>query len=121
MKYWTKKGWLYLEVIRKVILIRNKPNLHLLSTHTFTYATTKLVSSTRPRHLVALFVLNMKLLELGGDVPEFVMNVTGTFHNDALLRQITEAAMISKVLETDLINSKSEWNYAHIPRTDVIE
>ena len=49
------------------------------------------------------------------------MNVTGAFHNDAMLRQITEAVMISKVTETDLINSKSEWNYAHIPRTVVIE
>ena len=29
-----------------------------------------------------------------GDVSEFVMNVTGTFHNDAMLRQITEAIMI---------------------------
>ena len=25
-----------------------------------------------------------------GDVPEFVMNVTGTFHNDAMLLQITD-------------------------------
>ena len=29
-----------------------------------------------------------------GNVSELVMNVTGTFHNDAMLRQITEAAMI---------------------------
>ena len=29
-----------------------------------------------------------------GDVPEFVIYVTGTFHNDAMLRQITEAVMI---------------------------
>ena len=53
----------------------------------------------------------------GGEVPEFVMNGTGTFHNDAMLRQITEAVMINKVLENDLINSKSEWNYACIPWT----
>ena len=49
------------------------------------------------------------------------IHITGTFHNDAILRQITEAAMIGKVPETDLINSKSEWCYAHIPRTVVIE
>ena len=48
----------------------------------------------------------------GRDVPEFVINVTGTFHNDAMLRQITEAVMISKVPETDLINSKSEFPHS---------
>ena len=46
------------------------------------------------------------------------MNVTGTFHNDATLRHITEAVMISKVPENDLINSKKKkWNYVHIPGT----
>ena len=29
-----------------------------------------------------------------GNVSELVMNVTGTFHNDAMLRQIKEAVMI---------------------------
>ena len=48
----------------------------------------------------------------GGDGPELAMNVTGTFPNNAMLREITEAVMFSKVTETDLINSKSEWNYA---------
>ena len=52
---------------------------------------------------------------------EFVMNVTGTFHNDAILRQITETVLISKVPETDLNNSKSELNYAHIPRAVIVE
>ena len=35
----------------------------------------------------------------GGDVPESVMNVTETFHNDVMLWQITEMAMIDKVPE----------------------
>ena len=40
----------------------------------------------------------------GPDVPEFFINVSGTFHIDAMLRQITEAVMISKVRANDLIN-----------------
>lgn len=42
------------------------------------------------------------------------MNVTGTFHNDA---QITESVLINTVEKSELMNSKSEWNYVHIPRT----
>lgn len=56
----------------------------------------------------------------GGNVPDFVMNVTGTFQNDAMLRQITESVLINKVQEGQLINSKSEWNYVRIPRTVVV-
>ena len=41
----------------------------------------------------------------------FVMNVTGIFRDDAMLRQITESVLINKVEEGKLINSKSEWNY----------
>ena len=41
-------------------------------------------------------------------VADFVMNVTGTFHNNAMLRQITEAAMINNVQKSVLINSKGE-------------
>ena len=40
----------------------------------------------------------------------FVMNVTGVFRDDAMLRQITESVLINKVEEGKLINSKSEWN-----------
>ena len=40
----------------------------------------------------------------------FVMNVTGVFHDDEMLRQITESVLINKVEEGKLINSKSEWN-----------
>ena len=55
----------------------------------------------------------------GGTIPEFVMNVTGTFRDDAMLRQVTESVLISKIDERMLINSKSEWNYVRIPRTIV--
>ena len=33
----------------------------------------------------------------GGDIPSFVMNVTGIFRDDAMLKQITEAVLIGKV------------------------
>ena len=49
----------------------------------------------------------------------FVMNVTGDFRDDAMLRQITESVLINKVEEGKLINSKSEWNYVRIPRAVV--
>ena len=47
----------------------------------------------------------------GGDVPGFTMNVTGTFHNDAMLRQITESVRINQVGEGQLISTKGEWSY----------
>ena len=49
----------------------------------------------------------------------FVMNVTGIFCDDSMLRQITESVLINKVEEGKLINSKSEWNYVSIPRVAV--
>ena len=42
----------------------------------------------------------------GGNIPEFVMNVTGTFRDDAMLRQVTESVIINKIDERMLINSK---------------
>ena len=42
----------------------------------------------------------------GGDIPGFTMNVTGTFHNDVMLRQITESVQINQVGEGQLINTK---------------
>ena len=32
-----------------------------------------------------------------GNITEFVMNVTGIFNDDAMLRQVTESVMISEV------------------------
>ena len=55
----------------------------------------------------------------GGDIPSFVMNVTGNFRDDAMLRQITEAVLIDKVKHNKLINTKNEWNYVKIPHAIV--
>ena len=57
----------------------------------------------------------------GSDVPGFTMNVTGTFHNDAMLRQITESVQINQVGEGQLINTKGEWSYFWIPQTVVTQ
>ena len=38
----------------------------------------------------------------GGNIPDFVMNVTGVFREDAMLRPITEAALISKTQKGQL-------------------
>ena len=45
------------------------------------------------------------------------MNVTGTFRDDAMLRQVTESVIINKIDEKKLINSKNECNYIRIPRS----
>ena len=55
----------------------------------------------------------------GGDIPSFVMDVTGIFRDDAMLRQITEAVLIGKVKHNELINTKNEWNYVKVPRAIV--
>ena len=50
---------------------------------------------------------------------QFVMNVTGVFWDDAMLRQVTESVIIGKVEDHRLMNTKSEWNYFRIPRAVV--
>ena len=46
---------------------------------------------------------------------------TGMFHNDAMLRQITESVRINKVEEGQLINTKGEWSYFRTPRAVVTQ
>ena len=50
---------------------------------------------------------------------KFEMNVTGSYSDDAMLRQISQVVRIDQVLEGSLMNSKNEWNYFHIPRVVV--
>ena len=47
------------------------------------------------------------------------MNVTGSYSNDAMLRQISENVGIDQVPEGSLMNSKNEWNYSRVPRAVV--
>ena len=50
---------------------------------------------------------------------KFEMNVTGSYSNDAMLRQISEGVRIGQVPEGSLMNSKNEWNYFRVPRAVV--
>ena len=45
------------------------------------------------------------------------MSVTGTYRNDAMLRQITEVVQINGMEERDRMNDRAEWNMTRIPRT----
>ena len=50
---------------------------------------------------------------------KFKMNVTGSYYNDAMLREISEGVRIDQVQEGSLMNSKNEWNYFRVPRAVV--
>ena len=50
---------------------------------------------------------------------KFEMNVTGSYSNDAMLKQISEGVRIDQALEGSLMNSRNEWNYFRVPRTVV--
>ena len=53
------------------------------------------------------------------EMQKFEMNVTGSYSNDAMLRQISENVRIDQVPEGSLMNSKNEWNYSRVPRAVV--
>ena len=50
---------------------------------------------------------------------KFEMNVTGSYSNDAMLRQISERGRIDQIPECSLMNSKNEWNFFRVPRAVV--
>ena len=52
-----------------------------------------------------------------GEVQTFLMSVTGTFKNDPMLRQVTEAVQINNMDANERMNDKAEWNMTRIPRT----
>lgn len=53
-----------------------------------------------------------------GVIPDYVMNVTGVYHGDAMLRQITEAI---KIRREGSINSKTEWNTITLPQAAIVK
>ena len=53
----------------------------------------------------------------GGVMQEFEMSITGSYRNDAMLRQITEAVQINNTNTDVLMNDRAEWNMTRIPRT----
>ena len=56
-----------------------------------------------------------------GEVQPFTMNVTRSFKNDAMLRQITEAVQINNTDPNHLMNTKAEWNMTRIPRVNIVD
>lgn len=48
------------------------------------------------------------------------MRITGTFRNDAMLRQITEAVQIDNVEPGRLMNMRTEWNITRVPRASIV-
>ena len=55
--------------------------------------------------------------EHGGEVQSFMMSVTGSFKNDAMIRQISEAVQINNTDPNSLMNDRAEWNMTRVPRT----
>ncbi|KXJ14577.1 hypothetical protein AC249_AIPGENE4819 [Exaiptasia diaphana] len=54
----------------------------------------------------------------GGILQDFVMNVTGTYNQDPMLRQITESVRIKREGRRSM-NTKTEWNTVLIPRANI--
>ena len=53
---------------------------------------------------------------------KFKMNVTPSYSNDAMVRQISEGVRIDEVPEGSLMmNSKSEWNCFRVPHAIVVQ
>jgi hypothetical protein len=55
----------------------------------------------------------------GGAMQDFQMKVTGTFRDDAMLRQISEAVQIENTNATSLMNTRAEWNMTRVPRATI--
>ena len=53
------------------------------------------------------------------EMQKFKMNVTGSYSNNAMLRQISEGVRIDQVPEGSLMNSRNKWNYFRVPRAVV--
>ena len=54
-----------------------------------------------------------------GAMPEVRMDVTGSYGNDCMLRQISEAVQIRATKSEHLLNKKTEWNQNVIPHLNL--
>ena len=54
-----------------------------------------------------------------GNIVEFKMDITGTFHRDSALRQISEGIQIERTESKRLMNTRNEWNSSLIPQITV--
>ena len=55
-----------------------------------------------------------------GELQEFCMSVTGTFKNDPMLRQISEAVQIDATPPELIMNTRAEWNMTRVPRAEIL-
>ena len=55
-------------------------------------------------------------IEHNGNPVQFRMDITGTFHRDSTLRQITEGVEIQRTEQQRLMNTRSEWNSSLVPQ-----
>ena len=55
----------------------------------------------------------------GSVMQDFQMKVTGTFRNDAMLRQISEAVQIDNTDPQRLMNTRAEGNMTRVPRATI--
>ena len=56
-------------------------------------------------------------IHLYGDIAWSSMEVTGSYRNDAMLRQVTEAVQIKNTDVGMRMNDRAEWNMTRIPRS----
>ena len=54
-----------------------------------------------------------------GGEQRFQMSVTGSYRNDAMLRQIAEAVQIENSDPGSLMNDRAEWNMTPVPRSTI--
>ena len=59
------------------------------------------------------------LEEHNGEIQTFEMCITGTYKNDAMLRQISEAVQINNTDVSMVMNDRAEWNMTRVPRMSI--
>ena len=59
------------------------------------------------------------LEEHNGELQRFAMSITGSYRNDAMLRQISEAVQIENSAADTLMNDRAEWNMTPVPRATI--
>ena len=57
--------------------------------------------------------------EHDGRLVKFQMDIIGTYHRDATLRQISEGVEIERTPPRRLMNTRSEWNSSLIPQCTI--
>ena len=59
------------------------------------------------------------LEEHNGEEQRFQMSVSGSYRDDAMLRQIAEAVQIENSDTGSLMNDRAEWNMTPVPQSTI--